>query len=82
MGVVDGLIVLEEVFDENGKYMGRIAVDKEILLKKVSELHPNDDTIPEQFKNMTLIAWIKADIEDRLGYKKYRGKLKEAGFDV
>lgn len=61
---------------------GKIVIDRETLLMKVSEVFPNDDTIPVQFRNMTLIAWIKADVEDRLGYKKYHGKLREHGLDV
>jgi len=73
-------IILEENCDGHG---GFISVDKEALLMKVSERFPDDETIPEQFRNMTLIAWIKSDLDGRhIFYKKYQDKLRKAGFDI
>jgi len=56
-------IVLEECFDGNGKYLGRIVVEVKDL-------------------SAEFIGKIKADKEDKMGYKKYKTLLKGKGYDV
>ncbi len=56
-------ILLEEIFDENGKYLGKVIVGV-------------DDLTPE------FIAELKADKDDKKGWKKYRKLMKEKGYDI
>lgn len=72
----------------------KITVNREDLTKHMSEIWNDEELsvlserceIPlEGLKNMTVIAYIKADIaskRDRMGYAKYREVLKKEGFDV
>ena len=56
-------IILEEKFNEKGKYLGKIVV-------------PIRDLTPE------FIAGLKADKDDKQGWKKYRKIMKEQGYDI
>lgn len=57
------MIVLEECFDEKGKYLGKIVI-------------PISDLTPE------FLALIRADKDDKMGWKKYRKIVKEHGHDI
>ena len=72
------IIVLEENCDGRGGY---ISVDKEKLTMKVSEVFPDTD-LPVETRNLTFLEYINADTEDKLGWKKYRAKLRSEGYDI
>jgi len=63
MIVPEKCIVLEECFNEEGQYMGRIVVYE-------TDLTP------------VFLDKIKADKDDKMGWKKYRKIMKKAGYDI
>ena len=56
-------IVLEECFDEKGKFLGKHVIS-------IADLTPE------------FLAELKADKEDKKGWKKYRKVMKKAGYPI
>lgn len=86
-------ILLEECYDEDGKYLGKITVTREQLTTQLKDTHSPEairkiaeaSGLPvAAVENLTMIAFLKADIagKDHLGYGRYRDILKQEGFDV
>jgi len=57
------MIILEEVFDEKGRYLGKVVVYEE-------------DLTPE------FLEKCRKDTKDVMGWKKYRKRMKEHGYDI
>ncbi len=72
----------------------KVVVDRDFLTSKMKDYWSDEELreVAESsgigltgLKNMTVIAYIKADIaskRNRMGYARYREVLKKEGFDV
>lgn len=73
-------IILEETEHRPGRKTVQF-IDSEDLLKKVKDVITNG-SIPVQFENMTYLAFLKADLEDKCGFKRFHEKMREQGVDI
>lgn len=75
---LNGEILLEVDRYENGNIKGFITIPKEDLCKKMKDRFNDLSEVPSEFHNMTFLAYIKADVDDKTGHKKYMQIFKEA----